>query len=138
MHTASLYRYLCAGALRLVALLCVTALAWWQSFLVRCRTLPGVLQGRLVGRRLIALCTLLWLLTLLMVSGPHLVHHFADLSPQHDHHTHSGSAHPPPECVVFLVMQHTPLAAGVLAYTLIPHTSRRCRVDRLYTPALAL
>jgi len=72
------------------------------------------------GRRLGALCTMLALLTLLVVSGPHLVHHLADLSPQHDHHTPTGSTPPPPDCLVFFVMQHTPVAAGVLAHALTP------------------
>src|SRR2546428_10510894 len=70
------------------------------------------------GRRLGALCTMLALLTLLVVSGPHLVHHLADLSPQHDHHTPTGSTPPPPDCLGFFVMQHTPAAAGVCGPTL--------------------
>ena len=142
MRTVSLYRYLwtcqadrrrggqdqrwdcgvrcTSGVLGLVASLCVTALACSQALLVRCSALPGALQGRRGGRRLGALCTMLLLLTLLVVSGPHLVHHLADPAAQDDHHTHTGPAHPPPDCLVFFVLQHTPLAAGVLANSLTP------------------
>jgi hypothetical protein len=109
-----------AGMMCLVASLYITALAWAQGLLVRCGSLPGRPQAHWGGRRLGALCTLLSLLTLLVVSGPHLVHHLTDLSPQHDHHTPTGSVHPLPDCPVFLVMQHTPVAPSVLAHALIP------------------
>src|SRR5262249_42362901 len=142
VHTILMYRYLwtcrvdrwregldrhrgfaaqcAAGVLCLVASLCITALAWVQGLLARSGSLPGRPQAHRDGRRLGALCTMLSLLTLLVVSGPHLVHHLADLSPQNDHHTPTGSAHPLPDCLVFLVMQHTPVAASVLAHALIP------------------
>jgi hypothetical protein len=74
VRTVSLYRYRWAGALCLVAALCVTALVWFEGFLARCRTLPDAFQERRGGCRLGALCTLLLLLTLLVGSGPHLVH----------------------------------------------------------------
>src|SRR5262249_26783186 len=108
-----------AGVLCLMASLCITALVWAQGLLVRCASLLGPPKEHRGGRRLGALCTMLSLLTLVVVSGPHLVHHLADLSPQNDHHTPTGSAHPLPDCLVFLVMQHTPVAASVLAHALI-------------------
>ena len=116
MRTASLYRYLCAGALRLVASLCVTAWAWSHGRLVRYSSLPDALQGRRLG----ALWTILSLLTLLVVSGPHLVHHLADSAAPDDHHTPAGSAHPPPDCPVFFVMQHIPVAGSVVVHSCTP------------------
>jgi hypothetical protein len=135
-HTVALYRYLwthqadrrrwdlgapcMAGVLFLVGSLCVTAWTWFQDRLGRHGTRAGALQRRRGGRRLGALCTILLLLTLFAVSGPHLVHHLADSSPPDDHHTPTGPAPPPPDCLVFFVMQHTPVAAGVWVHSLIP------------------
>ena len=42
------------------------------------------------GVRLSAFATLLAFLTLLTVSGPHLVHHFTELHPPEDQHTHDS------------------------------------------------
>jgi hypothetical protein len=70
----------------------------------------------------IALWTILAFLTLLAVSGPHLVHHLTELHPQEHHHTQDGH-HPPaehapprPDCLVLFLMQHTPVteAGGAL------------------------
>ena len=47
---------------------------------------------RVDGVRLSALATILVFLTLLTVSGPHLVHHFTELHPHADQHT-TRSAH---------------------------------------------
>jgi hypothetical protein len=83
-------------------------LAWigrWQ----RCR------GWRDVGSRCSALCTVLTLCTLLAVSGPHLVHHFAEVHPQPDHHTHDAPAPVWPDCPVLFLWQHTPLAESCVA-----------------------
>jgi hypothetical protein len=64
----------------------------------------------------LALGTLLALLTLVAVSGPHLVHHVVDLHPQEHPHPSDGpqtqQAHPFPrsDCLVLFLMQHTPVA----------------------------
>ena len=63
--------------------------------------------------RLIALGVLLCLGILMAASGPHLVHHLADL--------HPGPPHPQPhtpqptDCLVLSVMQHIPLAGDFFA-----------------------
>ena len=59
------------------------------------------------------LCTVLTLLTLLVVSGPHLVHHLIEPHPQHnDHHSHDGQARQWPDCLVLFLLQHTPVVEG--------------------------
>jgi hypothetical protein len=60
-----------------------------------------------IARRLIALCASLWFFALIAASGPHLVHHLADLD--------AGHSHPPTrksqstDCLVLSLMQHAPL-----------------------------
>ena len=79
-------------------------------------------RGR--GGRFSALCTVLMLFTLLAVSGPHLVHHFAEMHPQPGHHTHDDQAPVRPDCPVFFLWQHTPVAESgvVLFLALLPAT----------------
>ena len=66
-----------------------------------------------IADRLISLGVLLCFAILMAASGPHLVHHLADL--------HSGSPHPQPytsqptDCLVLSLMQHTPLAGDFFA-----------------------
>jgi hypothetical protein len=74
------------------------------------------------GGRFSALCTVLALFTLLAVSGPHLVHHFAEMHPQQDHHTHDEPAPVWPDCQVLFLWQHTPVAESsvVLLPPLLP------------------
>jgi hypothetical protein len=57
--------------------------------------------------RLTALGVLLCLGILLTASGPHLVHHLADLGPGHSHTRPSESQ--PTDCLVLFLMQHLPL-----------------------------
>jgi hypothetical protein len=70
-------------------------------------------QHSTIADRLIALVVLLCFGILMAASGPHLVHHLADL--------HSGSPHPQPytsrptDCLVLSLMQHTPLAGDFSA-----------------------
>jgi hypothetical protein len=73
----------------------------------------GVIQCRWLGKRLAALWTVLWFCGLIAASGPHLVHHLADLPRPADHHTPADEPRPS-DCVVFSLMQHTPGAEGVL------------------------
>src|SRR5437870_4955069 len=80
----------------------------------------GCTYGRLDRHRrhvcAIALGMILALLTLLTVSGPHLVHHLTEQHPQEHHHTQDGhptpADHTPPhpDCLVLFLMQHTPVA----------------------------
>src|SRR5882724_13472828 len=66
-----------------------------------------------IADRLIALGVLLCLGTLIVASGPHLVHHLADLHPGHSHsHTHKSQ---PADCLVLSLMQHVPLAGDFFA-----------------------
>jgi hypothetical protein len=66
--------------------------------------------------RLSAFCSVLSLLAFLTVSGPHLMHHLLEQPPQHnDHHSHDRQARQWPECLVFFLMQHTPLSQGCVA-----------------------
>jgi hypothetical protein len=66
-----------------------------------------------IGDRLIALGVLICLGILIAASGPHLVHHLADL--------HTGPPHPqthtsqPADCLVLSLMQHIPLAGDFFA-----------------------
>ncbi len=85
----------------------LSLLPWTHQFGDGCSLRPGVLHSRRCGRRLAALWTVLWFCALLAASGPHLVHHLAD------HHPHTDKSRPP-DCVVFSVMQHTPVAEGIL------------------------
>ena len=68
------------------------------------------------GGRLSALSTALALLTLLMVSGPHLVHHLVEQPSQEHHHASEDHqrqdthASPRPDCLLLFLMQHTPVA----------------------------
>lgn len=70
---------------------------------------------RSLGNRCSALCIVLTLFTLLAVSGPHLVHHFAEVHPQPDHHTHDEQAPIWPDCQVLFLLQHTPMAESCVA-----------------------
>ena len=61
-----------------------------------------------IASRLIAFCALLCLFVLIAASGPHLVHHLADLHAGHPHsHTNKSQ---PTDCLVLSLMQHTPFA----------------------------
>lgn len=74
--------------------------------------------------RLSVLCTIIALLTLLTVSGPHLVHHVTDFAASEEHHTHAdaashdhqapheGQSPTRPPCPVFMVLQQTPATMG--------------------------
>ena len=71
-------------------------------------------MGNAVGQRvaitgrLIALGVLLCFGILMAASGPHLVHHLADLHPGPPHpQTHTSQ---PTDCLVLSLMQHIPLA----------------------------
>jgi hypothetical protein len=87
---------------------------WWKVVCVQ-------------GVRLSAFATLLAFLTLLTVSGPHLVHHLTELHPleaqhthdgQHTHdsqHTHDRHTPRPPDCHVLFSLQHTPVAESGIA-----------------------
>jgi hypothetical protein len=76
---------------------------WWQA----------VRKG---GKYVSTLCTVLTFLTLLVVSGPHLVHHLLAPPPQHDdHHSHDDQPPQGPDCLVLFLMQHTPVAEGWVA-----------------------
>jgi hypothetical protein len=77
---------------------------------------PGWRDVRRVGVRLQALGTVLALLTLMMVSGPHLVHHLLEHHPQpNHHHAHEGQAQQGPDCLILFSLQHTPAAEGCAA-----------------------
>jgi hypothetical protein len=65
------------------------------------------------AQRLAALWTLLWFCGLIAASGPHLVHHLTALPRPADHHTHTDEPRPP-DCFLFFLMQHTPVAEDVL------------------------
>jgi hypothetical protein len=65
------------------------------------------------GRQLAALWTVLWFCGLIAASGPHLVHHFTALPRPADQHTPADEPRPL-DCVVFSLMQHTPVAEGIL------------------------
>lgn len=99
-------------------------------------------QLRLRQRRCMALAMVLALLTLLAVSGPHLVHHLTeqDASPLASSHSHEGHGHeaaadgaveeethhtpagaeprpnPPPwpDCQILFLLQHLPAVASAL------------------------
>ena len=63
--------------------------------------------------RLIALSVLLCFGILMGASGPHLVHHLADLHPGPPHpQTHTSQ---PTDCLVLSLMQHIPLAGDFFA-----------------------
>ena len=76
---------------------------------------------RVDGVRLSALATILVFLTLLTVSGPHLVHHFTELHPHADQPTHAdqhtpdGHAPQPPDCHILFLLQHIPVAEAEIA-----------------------
>ena len=65
------------------------------------------------GRQLVALWTVLCLCGLIAASGPHLVHHLTALPRSADHHAPADEPRPL-DCVVFSLMQHTPVAEGIL------------------------
>ena len=76
-------------------------------------------MGNAVGQhvtitdRLIALGVLLCLGILMAASGPHLVHHLADLHPGPPHpQTHKSQ---PTDCLVLSLMQHIPLTGDFFA-----------------------
>jgi hypothetical protein len=74
-----------------------------------------------------ALSTIVALLMLVAVSGPHLVHHLAEQPPHAHQHAHERpqtrdhQTPPRPDCLVLFLMQHTPVAAdgGALLPTLL-------------------
>jgi len=57
--------------------------------------------------------TVLWLLALIAASGPHLVHHLPNLHRQDDHHSHADQPRLF-DCLILSLMQHTPVAEGLL------------------------
>jgi len=60
-----------------------------------------------IASRLTALCVLLCLFILIAASGPHLVHHLADLHPgPSDRHAHKSQS---TDCLVQSLLQHIPL-----------------------------
>jgi hypothetical protein len=62
---------------------------------------------------LISLGAALCLVVLIAASGPHLVHHLADLSAGPSHtDTHKSQA---ADCLVLSLMQHTPVAGELFA-----------------------
>jgi hypothetical protein len=65
------------------------------------------------GRQLAALWTVLWFCGLIAASGPHLVHHLTALPRPADQHTPADEPRPL-DCGVFSLMQHTPVAEGIL------------------------
>jgi len=75
---------------------------WWEDL-------------RVQGVRLSACATLLAFLTLLTVSGPHLIHHFTESHPQEARHPHAGHAPQAPDCHILFLLQHTPVAEHGIA-----------------------
>jgi hypothetical protein len=71
-------------------------------------------QFRWLSTRFAALWTVLWFCGLIATSGPHLVHHLTDLQRPHDHHSQADQPRLP-DCFIFSLMQHTPVAEGVLS-----------------------
>jgi hypothetical protein len=67
-----------------------------------------------IADRLIALAVLICLGFLIAASGPHLVHHLADLHPGHPHPQTPTSQ--PADCLVLSLMQHIPLAGDFFAF----------------------
>jgi hypothetical protein len=90
-----------------------------------------------IARRIIAFCALLCLLILIAVSGPHLVHHLADL--------HAGHSHADPhksqstDCLVLSLMQHTPLVGDFCAsfQTSLPIAAQAGDKPQLLTAGIA-
>jgi hypothetical protein len=82
---------------------CPTYLCWLYGG-------PGGRAWRGNGSRFSALCAVLALLSLLAVSGPHRVHHLIEMPPPPDHHAHHHQQPVVPDCPVFLLWQHTPVA----------------------------
>ena len=80
---------------------------------------PRILQFRWLARQLAALWTVLCFCGLIAASGPHLVHHLTDLPRPADHHTRADEPRLP-DCFVFSLMQHTPVAEGVLNLLPLP------------------
>src|SRR5215471_19678826 len=70
--------------------------------------------------RLSAFCIVLSLLTLLAVSGPHLVHHLTEQHPQQEHHSHDAPMQRSPACPIFFLLQHTPVAAEAAVFLSTP------------------
>jgi hypothetical protein len=81
------------------------------------------------GRQLAALWTVLWFCGLIAASGPHLAHHLTDLPRPADHHTHADEPRPS-DCFVFSLMQHTPVAEGMLHPLPIPLTMGELSVSQ--------
>jgi hypothetical protein len=80
--------------------------------------LPGANGQRTTsGDRWISLGTALCLAVLIAASGPHLVHHLADLSAEHSYsHPHRLRS---TDCLVLSLMQHMPLS-GEYIFSLLP------------------
>jgi hypothetical protein len=75
---------------------------------------PGVQWYRRASPPLYALCVVLALLVLLVTSGPHLVHHLTELYPQDTQPSHTKDTSQLPDCLVYSLIQHTPVTeAGV-------------------------
>jgi hypothetical protein len=82
---------------------------------MRSRPLVSKAKGRriTIADRLIALGVLLCFGVLMAASGPHLVHHLADLRPESPHPQTPTSQ--PTDCLVLSLMQHIPLAGDFFA-----------------------
>jgi hypothetical protein len=83
-------------------------------------------QGRAMAARLIAFGVLLCFGVLMAASGPHLVHHLADVHPGHSHpHTRHAQ---PTDCLVLSLIQHVPLAGEFFATlpAFLPTAERAC------------
>jgi hypothetical protein len=72
------------------------------------------------SRRLSALCVVLGLLTFLVVSGPHRVHHLFEPDAPSDHQSHDSHAQPLPDCPVFALTQQTSFAESCAQPLLTP------------------
>ena len=70
--------------------------------------------------RLSAFSLVLFFLTLLAVSGPHLVHHLIEQHPPQEHHSHDVPTPQSPDCPIFFLMHHTPVAAEAVAFLSTP------------------
>jgi hypothetical protein len=90
---------------------------WSQtsSFLSRLLPFPGALPSRWIGRYVGTLCIVLSFLAFIAASGPHLVHHLADLHPHDDQPIQQ-----PPDCLVLALLQQTPVAEGTIALVPVP------------------
>jgi hypothetical protein len=94
---------------------------YWMS-----TTLSGGRRDRGISTRLYALYTVLAFVFVLVISGPHLVHHLPEILPSDNHPAHDEGPQPLPDCLVLAFMQHTPATAGGAAcLPLLLHTRQQ-------------